>query len=148
MDKIVKFNGHLLREKTIANSRIDFIVENNYIEVKTPLTALSFNEKYTTNKNIERCTNSPYILKNRFMKHVHDLGEYSKSMGKSIFISVFMFDAGENPEYDREIDKKDIGEIRRLIQESMENGMEMWQVNLIIDEYCVKLKDYFRTTEA
>ena len=57
------------REVNLGISKLDFLVGNTYLEVKTPLTTL--NVKYGNNIKTKPAT--PFSATDRFTKHINEL---------------------------------------------------------------------------
>lgn len=146
LKNIVNYKGSLLREQKLGNSKLDFLVENNYIEVKTPLIFLPLKDFYLTNKNIKYIKDVKFNSADRFLKHVNELKESLKTHEKAFLITLFTFEAMEFKPPRRDIDREIGTKIRKKIKNSIEKGVNLWQVNLIIDKYGVKLSNYFDIT--
>ncbi len=138
--KIVKCdkNTKILREKFIGNSKLDFLVNNSYIEVKTPLVQLQLKKHYFTNKNIKISDFKNFNSTDRFLKHIEELSNSLKIHEKAYLITLFMFDAKKfNPPRSERYEY-----IFNAVSQAKNSGVEIWQVNLSIDEYGVELKSY------
>lgn len=129
----------ILREQTIGDSKLDFLVGNTYLEVKTPLVILPLKENYTTNSSVEIKETSQFTSFDRFIKHINELSKTLKEHEKAILVNFYMFEA-----------KKFIPPkiknhpIIRAIKNAIKNGVETWQINAKFDEYGVEVADYYR----
>lgn len=134
LSKIVK-KGNVEREKKLGSSRIDFLVGNTYVEVKMPLTTLPQSEGWET-KEYEKFNSF-----DRLIKHYSDLSKSITKKSKAIVLLCYLYDAQpfKLPSIDKNIKK-----IQRVVKESIERGVENWQVNLKIDENGVSLLRYFK----
>ncbi|MDR3290138.1 MAG: DNA/RNA nuclease SfsA [Rickettsiales bacterium] len=144
LNKIIDFKGNLKREVAINNSKLDFIVENNYIEVKTPLTSLF--PKYELSKKIEFSKETNFVFADRMLKHLNELENNLEGEKKAIMIILFMYEAKPfKPSYaeNNEITIK----IKQQVKKAMKNGVEIWQLNLEIDKEGVCLREYFKLME-
>lgn len=142
LSKIVKCdkNTEVLREKCIGNSKLDFLVDNSYIEVKTPLVQLQLKRHYFTNKNVKIKEIDNFNSTDRFLKHIGELSKSLRTHEKAYLITLFMFDAKKfNPPHSERYEY-----IFKAVSEARKSGVEMWQVNLVLDEFGVELKSYCR----
>jgi sugar fermentation stimulation protein A len=138
LDGIVK-NGHkILREQKIGNSKLDFRIENSYIEVKTPLQFLALNEN-TRPSGVE-CVNSH----ERFVRHVTELGNRLREHENAVLLLCFLYDALAFTPPEPTKRNKIIGD---AVRQSLQAGVKMWQVNMSISPQSVKLLKYFDITE-
>ncbi len=122
------------KEVKLGESRIDFLVGKDYVEVKTPLIALptSKSRKYQKQPRFDS-----------FERLIRHFGELGKSIGKgsrAILLLCYMFDAEpfRPPEQDG-----DNSRIIRAARGAKNKGVENWQINLKIDRKGVELLDYF-----
>jgi sugar fermentation stimulation protein A len=111
----------VLREQTLGASRLDFRVGRCYIEVKMPLFYL-FSKTESLNG---QAPTSP----ERFIKHVGDLGNSLKDNDRAILLTCFMFDA---PRFIPPAPSARNQEVRKIVEQSMDRGVEIWQLNLAI----------------
>ncbi|WP_138756376.1 DNA/RNA nuclease SfsA [Paenibacillus sinopodophylli] len=129
----------LVRETTIGNSKLDFRVDNTYIEVKTPLTQLQVEIK----DHIEVKKNSEFNSFERFIKHIGELGSSLSDNDRAIMIVCLIY---ENPGFKVGMANKQSNQIMHLIQDSIKNGFEIWQVNFKITPTEVSLSEYTNIT--
>jgi MiaB/RimO family radical SAM methylthiotransferase len=137
---IINFDGSIDREKKIGNSRIDFIVGDSCVEVKTPLVFL-FPQKHYIDNDILCKKNSKFVSIDRFIKHLKDLSNSLKEHKRAILLMVFIYEAERFKPPDENTDIS--VNIKKNVEESILKGLEIWQINLKIDESCVELKDYY-----
>ena len=131
LPKIVK-KGKVEREKKLGNSRIDFVVGNTYIEVKTPLISLP-----SGSPDIKHRPHSNFNSFDRLIKQFHDL-----STGKrGVILLCFIYNA--NPFNPPAPDKRN-RKIMQAAKSATRKGVEHWQINLRIDKKGVKLIRYFK----
>ncbi|MDR2794538.1 MAG: DNA/RNA nuclease SfsA [Holosporaceae bacterium] len=114
---------HVHREQTLCLSRLDFHVGRCYIEVKMPLFYL-FSESESLN------TQAPTSLE-RFIKHVCDLGNSLKDNDRAILLTCFMFDA---PRFVPPAPSEHSAALVEAVKKSLARGVEIWQLNLAIDQ--------------
>ncbi|MDR2158075.1 MAG: DNA/RNA nuclease SfsA [Holosporaceae bacterium] len=131
-------NGHkILREQKIENSKLDFKLENAYIEVKMPLMYLPC---AVSNAPIPERSASYF---ERFIRHVADMGNILKNKENAALLLCFMYDA---PTFivPKPTEKSKV--IRETVCKSVEAGVKMWQLNMSIDRHGVNLLKYFDIT--
>jgi sugar fermentation stimulation protein A len=111
------------REQILGSSRLDFRVGHCYIEVKMPLF-------YLFSKNESLNNQAPTSLE-RFIRHVSDLGNSLRDNDRAILLTCFMFDA---PRFVPPAPSNRNAEVMNTIKKSMARGVEIWQLNLTIDQ--------------
>ncbi|MDR2068236.1 MAG: DNA/RNA nuclease SfsA [Holosporaceae bacterium] len=138
LDGVVK-NGHkILREQKIGNSKLDFKIENSYVEVKTPLQFLALTEG--DRPSGMECVNSH----ERFVRHVTELGNRLLEHENAVLLSCFLYDAPVFTPPEQTKRNKIIGD---AVRRSLQVGVKMWQVNLSVTPQGVKLLKYFDITD-
>lgn len=140
LKNIIEYTGNILREQNIDNSKLDFLVDNVYIEVKTPLVIMPLKDDYKTNSEIEIKETSKFNSFDRFIKHVNELSATLKNHQKAILIDFYMFEA--NRFVVPKIDQKH--PLMVVIQDAIKTGVEIWQVNAKFDRYGIEIVDYYR----
>jgi sugar fermentation stimulation protein A len=129
-------SGPIQREVRLGKSRIDFLVGNAYIEVKTPLITLPAPEETA------RIKRSPFDSFDRLIKHMGELKDSLASGKKAKIILCYLYDAKPfTPPLPDGTNAK-ILEAARVAEEA---GVERWQVNLRINASGVSLIRYFRS---
>ncbi|MFH1770756.1 MAG: DNA/RNA nuclease SfsA [archaeon] len=131
--EMLKTNSDIERESRLGNSRIDFKVGNDYLEVKMPLITLPSN-------NAPKKTHSKFDSFDRLIKHFNDLAQSINENSRAIVLLCYIYDAKPfvRPRLDSDNKK-----ILRAARQSNKKGVENWQVNLKIDEEGVSLRKYF-----
>lgn len=126
---IVDATGDVKREVKLKDSRIDFKVNNTFIEIKMPLISL-FNEQVDQKK-------SKFNSFERLIKHFKDLS----SNNRAVLILCFIYKAPpfEAPKTDNSNRK-----IKTAVSRALRRGVEIWQANLSLDPSGVKLEQYFK----
>ncbi|WP_411681332.1 DNA/RNA nuclease SfsA [Clostridium thailandense] len=127
------------REQKLGNSKLDFLVDNIYIEVKTPLQCLQvpIGEHIKTKKVTE--LNST----DRFVRHINELAESLKENERAILITCFIYD---NPGF-KPVGSKRKEYVREQVESCLERGLETWQVNLRITPTELSIIKYFKTSK-
>ena len=128
-------SGPVRREVALGRSRIDFLVGETYLEVKTPLINLPAGE------NVQRVARSRFDSFDRLIKH---MGELTKSLSpgkRAIILLCYLYDAKpfRSPKRDRSNSR-----ILAAASRAERAGVERWQVNLKIDRDGVSFLRCFR----
>lgn len=132
-------NGHkILREQKVGISKLDFKVENTYIEVKTPLMWLP-----CATSNMSVISSSRITLFERFVRHVTELRNCVQNNEKAVMIVCFMYDA---PQFQIPPMSERNEIIASTVFQAVDSGVRIWQVNLDIDQKGVNLIKYFDIT--
>jgi sugar fermentation stimulation protein A len=134
---MVGLKNVVLREQVLGISKLDFLVGNTYLEVKTPLQSLQIDiPDYIKKKKI-----TPFNSTDRFVKHVSELGKSLQSHQRAILLTCFIYD---NPGF-RVIEKSThYDEVKATVEKSKSLGVEIWQANLEIQPDGVRLMRYFK----
>lgn len=128
-------SGPVRREVALGRSRIDFLVGETYVEVKTPLINLP------AGKGVLRVTRNRFDSFDRLIRH---MGELRKSLSpgkRAIILLCYLYDAKpfRSPPRDRTNSR-----IIDAATRAERAGVERWQVNLKIDREGVSLIRCFR----
>lgn len=128
--------GDLRREVKLGGSRIDFLVGDTYIEVKTPLTTLP------ASKKTARIRHSNFNSFDRLIRHMGDLRTSLKRGKKAIIALCYLYDAEpfRPPPANRTSSR-----ILRAARAAEGAGLERWQVNLRVEKDEVSLIRYFKS---
>lgn len=134
LSRMIKQGEKVVKERKLGNSRIDFAVGGDYIEVKTPLIWLP------SSKNVKEQTHTKFNSFDRLIKHFSDLTSNLKNDARAILLMCYMYNA--EPFKPPKINKDNI-RIQRAVRKAVNKGLENWQINLKIDSHRVELLDYF-----
>ncbi len=134
-DKIITNGKEIKHEQKLGNSRIDFRIGNNYIEVKTPLTMLPESKFIKTKEHGE------FNSFDRIIKHFEDLTHDLKTNQKAIIIMCYQYDS---PAFIPPKKDKSNSIILNAAKLAHSKGLETWQINLIIDKEGITLGKYFK----
>lgn len=136
-DKMIHTKGEVLREQVAGNSKLDFLVNDTYIEVKTALQ----NIQLPIPNHVRQKKPSPFTSVDRFCKHVVDLKNSLENHQRAIMLLVFIYD---NPGF-KVLDRgTEFNKVRRLTTEAFLGGVELWQANFEITPHAVTLNKYFQ----
>lgn len=128
--------GAVQREVRLGSSRIDFLVGNSYVEVKTPLIMLPAASRAA------RVKRSRFDSFDRLIRHMGELKDSLAQGKKAKIVLCYLYDAKpfKPPPPD--------GTNSRILlaaRTAEEAGVERWQVNLRLDRHGVSLVRYFRS---
>ena len=79
----------ILREQVLGDSKLDFLVDNTYLEIKTPMHYLDLEIP----DYIKLVKHSDFSSTDRMMKHVKQLQKSLKNHQRAILLTVFTYDA-------------------------------------------------------
>lgn len=129
-------SGEVQREVRLGKSRIDFLVGDAYVEVKTPLIMLP------AGGGVERVKRSRFDSFDRLIRHMEELRESLAGGSKAKIVLCFLYDARPfRPPPPDSTNSRILAEARA----AEEAGVERWQVNLKVDRTGVSLIRYFRS---
>jgi len=133
LPKIYKNNLELKREVRLGNSRIDFKIGGNFLEVKTLVNNIPFGNKEESFK--------PASV-DRLIKHFQDLEKFlKKEKGKKAVVLLCNHYRATPFVPPKNSQKTKVG---RSVKRATLNGVENWQVNLKINKKGVYFLDYFK----
>jgi len=127
------------REVTLGKSKLDFLVGNNYLEVKTPLQTLQI--EYDT--EIKTKKTAQFSSTDRFIKHINQLTDSLKTNQKAILLNTFQYD---NPGYQILNPSTNYTQVSKNVNQCIEKGLEIWQINMNINHEGIELIKYWNTT--
>jgi sugar fermentation stimulation protein A len=125
-------SGEVQREVKLGKSRIDFLVGDTYVEVKTPLMRLPTG-------SVEKVTHSRFDSFDRTIRHMEELSEALKDGKKAVIAMCYLYDA---PPFRPPPRDRYNARILDAAQKAEKSGVHRWQVNLAIDPDGVRLIGY------
>lgn len=128
--------GAVQSEVRLGKSRIDFMVGNAYIEVKTPLIMLP------ARADVGRARRSKFDSFDRLIKHMRELTESLTRGTKAKIVLCYLYDAKPFRPPTPDGTNSRILAAARAAEDA---GVERWQVNLRISKGGVSLTRYFRS---
>lgn len=137
---IIEKTDNIQREVKLGNSKLDFKVDNTYMEVKTPLQTLQI--EYDT--QIKTKPVKAFSSTDRFIKHINELADSLKLNERAILLNTFQYN---NPGYKIINKSTNYETVSKNVKNCIEKGIEIWQVNMRIDPEGVKLIKHWNTTE-
>ncbi|WP_369599413.1 DNA/RNA nuclease SfsA [Clostridium perfringens] len=127
------------RETFLGVSKLDFLVGNTYLEVKTPLQHLQIDiPEYVIKKK-----STPFSSTERFIKHITELAKTLKNHERAILLNCFIYD---NPGFQIIEKSTHYEEVKNAVDNSLKAGVELWQANFKITDKEIKLIKYFKIT--
>ena len=129
----------VLREQVLGISKLDFLVGNTYIEVKTPL--LSIQLPYP--EHIKTKKVGKFNSTERFIKHINELAGSLANSQRAILLVCFIYD---NPGFRVEVRSTNSDFVENEVWKCISKGIEIWQVNFSISKEGVRLLKYFEIT--
>jgi len=128
--------GEVQREVKLGRSRIDFLVGNAYVEVKTPLIMLP------AGAEVPRVKRSRFDSFDRLIRHMGELQESLTRGMRAKIVLCYLYDAKPFKPPPPDGTNTRILEAARAAEKA---GVERWQVNLKVDAEGVSLIRYFRS---
>ena len=126
-------NGPVAREKKLGNSRIDFKVDDTYIEVKTMVA--EYYGKASKHLKILMKPQEPSI--ERMQKHIRELiNAVNAHKSKAIMLTVFQYDA---PKFEPPVDNPKYAEFINDLRAAKASGVRQVRMNLRITDKYVEL---------
>ena len=136
---IVSGYNTVIREQVLGSSKLDFLVGDTYIEVKTPL--LSIQLPYP--EHIKTKKTGKFSSTERFVKHINELAGSLANQERAILLVCFIYN---NPGFKVEVRSTNSDFVESEVQKCISKGIEIWQVNFSISPEKVTLLKYFDIT--
>jgi sugar fermentation stimulation protein A len=124
--------GTVRREVKLGKSRIDFLVGDTYVEVKTPLVLLPTG-------SVEKAAHSRFNSFDRLIRHMEELSAALRDGKKAVIAMCYLYDA---PPFKPAPRDRYNARILDAAQRAAESGVHRWQVNLAVDPEGVRLIRY------
>ena len=133
VQSVLNINGPVAREKKLGNSRIDFKVDDTYIEVKTMVA-----EYYgKASKQLRALMKPQEPSVERMQKHIRELThEVNTHESKAIMLTVFQYDA---PKFEPPVDNPKYAEFVEDLKIAKASGVRQVRMNLRITDKYVEL---------
>lgn len=116
-------NQEIKREVKLGASKLDFLVGNTYIEVKTPLTTL--NVEY--GKHIKTKALSPFSSTERFTKHIKELANSLDKNERAILLTVQQYETSKKKERQKSTNYE---EVKSTVEYAINKGIEIWHMEM------------------
>lgn len=133
VQELLDINGPVVREKRLGDSRIDFKVDNCYLEVKTMVA-----EYYgKASKRLRSLMKPQEPSIERMQKHIRELThEVNTHKSKAIMLTVFQYDA---PKFEPPVDNPKYTEFVEDLKIAKASGIRQVRMNLRITDKRVEL---------
>lgn len=139
LKRIVNCQHPILREQVLGDAKLDFMVENYYLEVKTPLIILPLQPSFITNPQLQIKPKTDFIVYERFIRHLRQLSASLADHQRAFLLLFYMFDAAP---FIPPVVAQD-HPIMQSVSKAKERGVEMWQVNAHFSSTEIQLTDYY-----
>ena len=135
--EMITTDSPVQREKFLGVSKLDFLVDNTYIEVKTPLQHLQLDiPEYIETKKV-----TPFSSTDRFVKHITELANSLQDHERAILLTCFIYN---NPGFEVIEKSTNYEQVKMAVNKSTQMGVETWQANFEITRIGVSLQKYFK----
>ena len=131
---------NIKREVPLGNSKLDILVDNTYIEVKTPLTTIHV--KYGAGIKTKPVT--PFSSTERFTKHINELANSLKDHERAILLTVYQYKITYPKSHQK---STHYNEVYNAMRNAIEKGVETWNMELSFTPYGVSLIRCENTTQ-
>lgn len=133
VQSVLNISGPVAREKKLGNSRIDFKVNDIYIEVKTMVA-----EYYGKSSKQLRALMKPQEPSiERMQKHIRELThEVNTHESKAIMLTVFQYDA---PKFEPPVDNPKYAEFAEDLKIAKASGVRQVRMNLCVTDTHIEL---------
>ena len=134
---MVGAGNEVQRERFLGDSKLDFLVGNTYLEIKTPLQSLQVSiPPWVKTKKV-----ASFSSTDRFVRHITELADSLQSHQRAILLTIFIYD---NPGFEVAERSTHYEEVKAAVDAAQARGVEIWQSNFKITPECVALEKYFR----
>lgn len=133
VQSVLNISGPVAREKKLGNSRIDFKVNDTYIEVKTMVA--EYYGKASKHLKILMKPQEPSV--ERMQKHIRELThEVNTHKSKAIMLTVFQYDA---PKFEPPVDNPKYKDFVEDLTIAKASGVRQFQINCRITAKYIEL---------
>ena len=140
LDEMVSDYEDIRREVFLGISKLDFLVGNTYLEVKTPLTTV--NVKYGASMKVKKVT--PFSSTDRMVKHVKELAGSLQDHERAILLTVEQYEETERKPH---LHSTHYEEVKTVMTDAVARGVESWNINLKFTPMGVTLSKLTNTTQ-
>lgn len=139
LDNMVSDYDSIKREVSLGISKLDFLVGNTYLEVKTPLTTL--NVKYGQNIKTKEIT--PFSSTDRFTKHINELAGSLDKNERAIMLTVHQYEITERKKH---LKSTNYELVKSTMDKAIKKGLETWMIDMKFEKDGVSLISCRNTT--
>lgn len=141
LDAIVSDYAQIHREVKLGISKLDFLVGDTYLEVKTPLNTLQV--KYGSSIKTKPVT--PFSSTDRFVKHVNELADSLNGHEKAVMLTVCQYEITQPKERIRSTNYE---EVSAAVRSAIQKGVQSYQITMRFEPDGVTLLSCEDTTNT
>lgn len=134
LDLMVSDYTEIKREVTFGRSKLDFLVGDTYLEVKTPLTTLQV--EYGSQIKTKPVT--PFSSTERFVKHINELADSLQSHKRAILLTVYQYRITKPKPRQK---STNYIEVSSAVKTAVSKGLEAYEISMNFDKTGVELID-------
>lgn len=123
LNEIVQDYSCIKRETKLGVSKLDFLVGNTYIEVKTALTTL----EVIYGSHIRTHPVTPFSSTERFVKHINELAGSLENHERAILLTVQQYEVTNPKQRQRSTHYQ---EVKATIERAVKKGVEPWNLTM------------------
>lgn len=139
LNKMVNDYHDIHREVHLGQSKLDFLVGNTYLEVKTPLTTI--NVKYGSEIKTKKVV--PFSSTGRFQKHILELAASLKAHERAILLTVNQYIPTEMKPH---LKSTHYSDVKDDLTKAIATGIEIWHIEMRFEDDGVTLANLKETT--
>ena len=132
LSNMLPTNNEIKREVNLGVSKLDFLVDNTYLEVKTPLTDL--NVIYSSNIQIVKQT--PFSSTDRFTKHIKELASSLKNNERAILLVVYQYQITNMKPHTK---SANYDLVKQEVDLAIQKGVEFWEISMKFNKDSIEL---------
>lgn len=140
LDAMVSDYDTIHREVNLGISKLDFLVGNTYLEVKTPLTTLHV----IYGSHIKTKPQPPFSSTERFTKHILELTGSLQNHARALLLTVHQYEPTLQKPHFRSTHYE---EVSNVMKSAIKKGVETWNINLRFTPSGVSLVSCENTTK-
>ncbi|NCB94284.1 MAG: DNA/RNA nuclease SfsA [Clostridia bacterium] len=139
LDEIVSDYTEIKREVNLGISKLDFLIGDTYLEVKTPLTTLQveYGSDIKTKKVI------PFSATERFKKHINELAGSLKEHERAILLTVYQYEVSKPKAHQKSTHYE---EVHSAMDTAIKKGLQTYEVSMKFEKDGVELLTCQNTT--
>lgn len=139
LDEIVSEYSEIHREVKLGVSKLDFLIGDTYLEVKTPLNTLQV--KYGS--TIKTKPVAPFSSTDRFVKHINELAGSLKDHERAVMLTVHQYEITEPKQRIRSTHYE---EVSAAVCAAIEKGVQSYEITMRFEKDGVSLLSCKNTT--
>ncbi len=140
LDEMVSGYTEIKREVNLGISKLDFLIGDTYLEVKTPLTTMQV--EYGSNIKTKKVT--PFSSTERFTKHVKELANSLKDHEKAILLTVYQYEITKPKVRQRSTHYE---EVNTVMKDAIAKGLQTYEISMRFEKDGVSLATWRNITE-